>query len=90
MITKRGKIYLKFNAFCEDVPIAIAFKSMGIESDQEIIQMVGGSEERVLAAMAPCLEECHKAQVFTETQVSLCSMKYYNFMYFTIKTYFIP
>lgn len=41
---------------------------MGVESDQEIVQMIG-SEDHVVAAVAPCLEECHKAQVFTQTQV---------------------
>lgn len=52
----------------QDVPIVIVFKAMGIESDQEIVQMVG-SEEQILVAMVPCLEECHQAQVFTQTQV---------------------
>ena len=52
----------------QDVPVAIAFKAMGFECDQEIVQMVG-TEDRILATMAPCLEECHKAQVFTQTQV---------------------
>ena len=52
----------------QDIPIAIAFKAMGVESDQEIVQLVG-TEAAVLAAMAPCLEECHKAQVFSQNQV---------------------
>ena len=47
----------------------IVLKAMGAESDQEIVQMVG-SEESVLVAMAPCLEECHRAQVFSQHQVS--------------------
>lgn len=41
---------------------------MGVESDQEIVQMIG-TEEHVMAAFAPSLEECQKAQVFTQTQV---------------------
>lgn len=56
----------------QDIPIVIVFKGMGIECDQEIVQMVG-TEEETLAAMAPCLEECHKAQVFTQAQVSVLS-----------------
>lgn len=55
--------------YVQDLPVAIVFKAMGIECDQEIVQMVGG-EEDMLAAMAPCLEECHRAQVFTQNQVS--------------------
>ncbi|XP_063405449.1 DNA-directed RNA polymerase III subunit RPC2-like isoform X2 [Mytilus trossulus] len=65
--TKNDKYYLRHNTFSEDIPIAIAFKAMGIECDQEIVQMIG-SEEEVLASFAPCLEECHRAQVFTQNQ----------------------
>jgi len=67
VIYKKNCLYVKVNALTEDLPIAIMFKAMGIESDQEIVQMVG-SEEQVLAAMAPCLEECHKAQIFSQNQ----------------------
>ncbi|XP_052088053.1 DNA-directed RNA polymerase III subunit RPC2-like isoform X1 [Mytilus californianus] len=65
--TKNDKYYLRHNTFSEDIPIAVAFKAMGIECDQEIVQMIG-SEEEVLAAFAPCLEEYHRAQVFTQNQ----------------------
>lgn len=41
---------------------------MGVESDQEIVQMIG-TEEHVMASFAPSLEECQKAQIFTQTQV---------------------
>ncbi|XP_013408039.1 DNA-directed RNA polymerase III subunit RPC2-like [Lingula anatina] len=67
VIQKKGKYYLKHNTFAEDIPIAIVFKAMGVQSDQEIVQIIG-SEEEVLAAIAPCLEECHRAQVFTQNQ----------------------
>ncbi|ELT94631.1 hypothetical protein CAPTEDRAFT_178602 [Capitella teleta] len=67
VIMKHHKYYIQHNTLSEDLPIAIALKAMGIESDQEIVQMVG-SEEMVLAAMAPCLEECHRAQVYTQVQ----------------------
>jgi DNA-directed RNA polymerase III subunit RPC2 len=52
----------------QDIPIAIVFKAMGFECEQEFVQMIG-SEEEVLAAVAPGLEECHKAGVFTHLQV---------------------
>ena len=55
--------------FIQDVPIAILFKAMGVESDQEIVQMIG-TEDIVLSSLAPCIEECHKAKVFTQTQVT--------------------
>lgn len=44
-------------------------QGMGVESDQEIVQMIG-TEEHVMASFAPSLEECQKAQIFTQTQVS--------------------
>lgn len=43
-------------------------QGMGVESDQEIVQMIG-TEEHVMASFAPSLEECQKAQIFTQTQV---------------------
>ncbi|KAL5010211.1 hypothetical protein ScPMuIL_012516 [Solemya velum] len=67
VVIKHEKYYLRHNTFNEDIPVAIAFKAMGLECDQEIVQMIG-SEDNVLTAIAPCLEECHKAQVFTQIQ----------------------
>uniref|UniRef100_A0A672R237 DNA-directed RNA polymerase subunit beta n=1 Tax=Sinocyclocheilus grahami TaxID=75366 RepID=A0A672R237_SINGR len=65
MIVKQGR-FLKHNTLSEDAPIAIIFKAMGVESDQEVVQMIG-TEEHVMAAFAPSLEECQKAQIFTQT-----------------------
>ncbi|XP_019643949.1 PREDICTED: DNA-directed RNA polymerase III subunit RPC2-like [Branchiostoma belcheri] len=67
VVQKNAKYFLKHNTFTEDIPIAIAFKAMGVESDQEIVQLIG-TDVRTMAAVAPCLEECHKAQVFTQKQ----------------------
>ncbi|XP_048688146.1 DNA-directed RNA polymerase III subunit RPC2 isoform X3 [Caretta caretta] len=67
MIVKQGRFYLRHNTLSEDIPIAIIFKAMGVESDQEIVQMIG-TEEHVMAAFAPSLEECQKAQIFTQMQ----------------------
>ncbi|XP_006817610.1 DNA-directed RNA polymerase III subunit RPC2-like, partial [Saccoglossus kowalevskii] len=67
VIMKKGRYYLKHNTVSEDIPIAIMFKAMGIECDQEIVQMIG-TEDQILSAIAPSLEECHKAQIFTQTQ----------------------
>ena len=50
----------------------IVFKAMGIESDQEAVQMIG-TEDKILAAVAPCLEECIKAGIHTQRQVADCS-----------------
>nr|CAD7589432.1 unnamed protein product [Timema genevievae] len=67
LIVKNGKYYLKHNTLQDDVPIAIIFKAMGVESDQEIVQMIG-TEDKVLQRFAPSLEECHKASIVTQMQ----------------------
>jgi hypothetical protein len=40
---------------------------MGVVCDQEIVQMIG-TEENIMQRFAASLEECHKANVFTQTQ----------------------
>nr|XP_033807945.1 DNA-directed RNA polymerase III subunit RPC2 isoform X2 [Geotrypetes seraphini] len=67
IVVKQGRFYLRHNTLSEDVPIAIIFKAMGVDSDQEIVQMIG-TEEHVMAAFGPSLEECQKAQIFTQMQ----------------------
>jgi len=51
------------------VPVVVVFKAMGIECEQEIVQMVG-CEEDVISTFAPSLEECHKLNIYTQLQVS--------------------
>lgn len=64
---KHNRYFLKHNSFTEDIPVIIIFKAMGLECDQAIVQMIGVSEA-VQAAIAPSLEECHRSQVYTQTQ----------------------
>lgn len=52
----------------QDVPVVVVFKAMGIECEQEIVQMVG-CEEEVISTFAPSLEECHKLSIYTQLQV---------------------
>lgn len=40
VVFKHGKIYVKLNTFTEDVPVVCVLKAMGVETDQEIVQMV--------------------------------------------------
>ena len=40
VLEKKGRLYLKHNVFSKDIPICIAFRCMGIESDQEIMALV--------------------------------------------------
>ena len=57
------------------MPIVVVFKAMGIESEQEIVQMIG-SEEEVTSKFVPSLEECHRLNVFTQKQVQYSSNMY--------------
>lgn len=67
IVTKANKFCLKHNALTEDVPVVVVFKAMGIECEQEIVQLVG-CEEGVISTFAPSLEECHKLNIYTQLQ----------------------
>lgn len=41
------KVYLKHNSLGDDIPIVIVLKAMGLESDQEIVELVGYEPELV-------------------------------------------
>jgi DNA-directed RNA polymerase beta subunit len=41
IIVKHGKLYLRHNTFADEIPIMIVLKAMGLESDQEAVQLVG-------------------------------------------------
>ena len=45
---------------------------MGIESDQEIVQMIG-IEEEVMNYFAATIEEGNMLQIYTKVQVNFCS-----------------
>ncbi|XP_037973435.2 DNA-directed RNA polymerase III subunit RPC2 [Plutella xylostella] len=67
VIVKNGKYVLRHNALSDDIPIAVAFKAMGVCSDQEIVQLVGTSDN-ILKKMAPCIMDCHNLKIFTQDQ----------------------
>jgi DNA-directed RNA polymerase III subunit RPC2 len=66
--TKKGKIYLRHNSIHEDVPIAIALKALGIQSDKEILLLTAGNSESYKSAFSGNLEEGAKLGVFTRHQ----------------------
>lgn len=66
--TKKGKIYLRHNSIHEDVPIVVALKAMGLQSDKEIILLTAGRTEEYRATFASSLEEASKLGVFTQRQ----------------------
>ncbi|KZV72284.1 beta and beta-prime subunits of DNA dependent RNA-polymerase [Peniophora sp. CONT] len=66
--TKKGKIYLRHNSIHEDVPIVIALKALGIQSDKEILLLTAGNNDAYKDAFAPNLEDAAKMGVFTGHQ----------------------
>ncbi|KAF7307709.1 DNA-directed RNA polymerase subunit beta [Mycena kentingensis (nom. inval.)] len=66
--TKKGKIYLRHNCVHEDIPIVIALKAMGIQSDKEILLLTAGNTEAYKAAFSANLEDAAKLGVFTRQQ----------------------
>ena len=63
----KSNFVVRSNVFSEDIPAAIMMKAFGVESEQLLVQLIG-VEPKTLAVFAPSLEECHKCEIFTETQ----------------------
>ena len=68
VVTKKGKIYLRHNSIAEDVPISIALKALGIQSDKEILLLTAGTTEAYRSTFSQCLEEAAKLGIFTRHQ----------------------
>lgn len=66
--TKKGKIYLRHNSIHEDVPIVIALRALGIQSDKEILLLTAGNTDAYKNAFAANLEDAAKLGVFTRQQ----------------------
>lgn len=68
VVTKKDRLYLRHNCFHEDIPIAIALKALGIQSDKEILLLTAGQSETYRTSFSPNLEEAAKLNVFTKHQ----------------------
>lgn len=60
------RVYLRHNTLGQDIPVVIILKAMGMESDQEIFELVGSDDKRlmdlfVMSMEEPCAE-CVKTQ----------------------------
>jgi DNA-directed RNA polymerase III subunit RPC2 len=72
LYVKNGKVLLKHNSFKEDIPIVIVFRSMGIVSDQEIIQLIGSEfyEMMILSIQeASSIMSIHQAQAYISSKL---------------------
>lgn len=66
--TKKSKIYLRHNSLHEDIPIVIALKALGVQSDKEILLLTAGNNDAYKSSFSPNLEEAAKLGIFTRHQ----------------------
>eukprot|EP00271_Cylindrocystis_brebissonii_P011391 TRINITY_DN2883_c0_g1_i3.p1 TRINITY_DN2883_c0_g1~~TRINITY_DN2883_c0_g1_i3.p1 ORF type:complete len:1136 (+),score=226.28 TRINITY_DN2883_c0_g1_i3:22-3408(+) len=75
IVVKHGKIMLRHNTFVDDVPIVLVLKAMGMECDQEIVQMVG-RDPKFGDMLAPSIQECAALGVYSQQQaLTYCGSK---------------
>jgi DNA-directed RNA polymerase III subunit RPC2 len=67
ILIKNGRVYIKNNTLGDDIPIAIVMKAMGIESDSELVQLVG-SEAELINSLALSMEEPSRLGIYTQLQ----------------------
>ena len=65
---KGGNTVLKHNSLNTEIPICIALRAMGIESDREIVDMVCGENNDYRELFGPSLEESAGMKIFTQSQ----------------------
>ncbi|KAJ4768843.1 DNA-directed RNA polymerase subunit beta [Rhynchospora pubera] len=68
-IMDNEKIYLKLNQFeaKNGIPIMVVMKAMGIESDQEVVQIVG-RDPRYADLLLPSIQECSSERVYSQEE----------------------
>jgi len=64
------QMYLKHNSLGDDIPIVIILKAMGLECDQEIVQLVG-TEPEMVDLFSGSLEEPYNLGIYSQEQVNL-------------------
>lgn len=61
---KKG-LYLKHSAFADLVPVSIVMKALGVQSDMEIVTMVG-LDKQYLDSLMTSLQEVHERGIFSQ------------------------
>lgn len=67
IVMEKEKIYLQLNQFTKLIPIMVIMKAMGMESDQEVVQMVG-RDPRYSSLLLPSIQECASEKIYTQEQ----------------------
>lgn len=68
VLTKKKLLYLRHNILTEDIPVVVALKAMGVQSDHEILLMTAGHDKDYQELFAPNFEESTKLGVFSTQQ----------------------
>ncbi|KAJ1973663.1 DNA-directed RNA polymerase III complex subunit Rpc2 [Dimargaris xerosporica] len=68
VVMKNNKLYLRHNSIADDMPLIVALKGMGMQSDKEITQFVVGHNPKFLQMFAESVEEAASLEVFTQQQ----------------------
>ncbi|VAI56142.1 unnamed protein product [Triticum turgidum subsp. durum] len=63
----KEKINLHLNQFTKPIPIIVVMKAMGIETDQEVVQMVG-RDPRYGDLLYLSIQECATERIYTQQQ----------------------
>lgn len=64
---KNNRVYLKHNSLGDEIPIVVVLKAMGLECDQEIVQLVG-SESELTDLFSGSLEEPYNLGIFSQME----------------------
>jgi DNA-directed RNA polymerase III subunit RPC2 len=70
LFSSLSQLYLKHNSLGDEVPMMVVLKAMGMESDQETVQLIG-TEDDILDILSPTLEEPYSMGIYTQEQVHL-------------------
>jgi DNA-directed RNA polymerase III subunit RPC2 len=70
LLISLSQLYLKHNSLGDEVPMMVVLKAMGMESDQETVQLIG-TEDDILDILSPTLEEPYSMGIYTQEQVHL-------------------
>ncbi|KAI4340479.1 hypothetical protein MLD38_025309 [Melastoma candidum] len=67
IVMDKGKMYLQLNQFGKNIPIMVVLKAMGMESDQEVVQMIG-RDPKYGSLLLPSIEESANLGIYTQPQ----------------------
>ncbi|TVU33733.1 hypothetical protein EJB05_25566, partial [Eragrostis curvula] len=67
IVMDKGKVYLQMNQFTKPIPIMVVMKALGMETDQEVMQMVG-RDPRYGDLLFSSIQECATERIHTQQQ----------------------